>query len=128
MRSLLIDVENAEVKEIEVNSIDDFYKYINCSTIDIVGRYIGDEKRLYSIVIDDNGALKENAIPSAINLVDIMLYGNLVITKKGDIDEELQLTEHDIDYLYRYIRTGYKIVENNVKEYPILVHVNYFKD
>lgn len=134
MRSLLIDVEKAEVKEIEINDFDDFFKYIDCSAIDVAGRYIGDENRFYDIFIDDCGMLKENPIVSALYFDDtslqleVMLVGNLIITKTGKIGEQIPLTDEDIDYLYRYIKTGYKVTENGIQNYPILVDVKYHKD
>lgn len=128
MKSLLIDVENAEVKEIEINDFRDFYKHIHCSAFDVAGCYIGDENRWYDIFVDDCGMLEENAIISAINLDEVMLVGNLVITKTGADGEQLPLSDDDIDYLYRFIRTGYKRTEKGIEIYPVLVDVKYYKD
>lgn len=128
MKSLLIDVENAEVKEIEINDYRDFEKFIHCSAIDVARRYIGDKNKCFDIIVDDCGMLKENAIPSAINLSQVMLVGNLVVTKTGLDGEQIPLTDDDINYLYNYIRTGYKLTENGLVEYPVLVNVKYYKD
>ena len=55
MKMLLLDVENREVKVVEANGLDDYYKFIGCRCIDIVRRWIGDV--VVEIVIDDEGAI-----------------------------------------------------------------------
>ena len=51
MKMLLLDVKNREVKMVEANELDDYYRLIGCRTIDIVSRSIGDVR--VEIVIDD---------------------------------------------------------------------------
>lgn len=128
MKSLLIDVKRCVVEEVEVTKYTDFYKYIGCSAFDVAGRYIGDENRWYDIFVDDIGMLREEVIISAINGTDIMLAGNLVITKTAENGEQLPLSDDDIKYLYKYIRTGYKRTEDGIYVYPVLVDVKYTKD
>lgn len=128
MKSLLIDVVNCEVKEVEITDFHDFYKHIGCSAFDVAGRYIGDENRWFDIFVDDIGMLKENAIISAINVTEVMLVGNLVITRTGEDGEQLPLSNDDIEYLYKYIRTGYKRTADGIYAYPVLVDVKYTKD
>lgn len=41
------------------NKLDDFYREINCSTIDIAYRYVAGKP--YDIFVDDEGLLKEDA-------------------------------------------------------------------
>ena len=78
MKMLMIDVENREVKMVEANSLDDYYKLIGCRTIDIISRSIGDVR--VEIVIDDEGALVENPKPSGISVDGTpMLFGSLLI-------------------------------------------------
>lgn len=128
MKSLVIDVERCVVAEAEVTKYTDFYKYIGCSAFDVAGRYIGDENRWFDIFVDDIGALKENAIISAINGTEVMLFGNLVITKTAENGEQLPLSDDDIKYLCKYIRTGYKRTVDGIYAYPVLVDVKYTKD
>lgn len=128
MKSLVIDVERCVVAEVEVTKYTDFYKYIGCSAFDVAGRYIGDENRWFDIFVDDIGALKENAIISAINGTEVMLFGNLVITKTDKNGEQLPLSDDDIKYLCKYIRTGYKRTDDGIYAYPVLVDVKYTKD
>ena len=51
MKYLLLDVKNREIKTVEANGLDDYYKIIGCRTIDIISRSIGDIR--VEIVIDD---------------------------------------------------------------------------
>ena len=63
MKMLLLDVQNNEVKVVEVNGLEDYYKYIGCSVIDIVRRKIGD--LTVEIVCDDEGTFAEHQKVSA---------------------------------------------------------------
>lgn len=79
---ILIDVSEypGSIKEysLEETSLEDFYKALNCSTIDIVTRKING--KVYDIVCDDEGLLRENPIVTAINgKGGTMLVGNLFI-------------------------------------------------
>ena len=102
MKMLLIDVHNNEVKLVEANGLEDYYKYIGCSTIDIVCRRIGDVT--VNIVCDDEGTLVEHPKVSAIDDVgQPCLYGNLLIAGGEVIDGELtELTEQEIEYIKKY--------------------------
>lgn len=128
MKALLIDVKRCVVEEVEVTKYTDFCKYIGCSAFDVAGRYIGEENRWYDIFVDDIGMLREEVIISAINGTEIMLAGNLVITKTAENGEQLPLSDDDIKYLYKYIRTGYKRTADGIYAYPVLVDVKYTKD
>lgn len=128
MKALLIDVKRCVVEEVEVTKYTDFYKYIGCSAFDVAGYYIGDENRWFDIFVDDIGMLREDVIISAINVTEIMLAGNLVITKTAKNGEQLPLSDDDIKYLWKYIRTGYKRTADGIYAYPVLVDVKYTKD
>ena len=128
MKSLLIDVKRCVVEEVEVTKYTDFYKYIGCSAFDVAGRYIGDENRWFDIFVDDIGMLREDVVISAINGTEIMLAGNLVIAKTAENGEQLPLSDDDIKYLCKYIRTGYKRTADGIYAYPVLVDVKYTKD
>ena len=103
MKMLLLDVQNNEVKVVEVNGLEDYYKHIGCSVIDIVRRDIGDVT--VEIVCDDEGTFVEHPKVSAIDVVgQPCLYGNLLIASGKVIDGNLtELTEAEIDYLKQYI-------------------------
>ena len=103
MKMLLLDVQNNDVKIVEANGLEDYYKYIGCSVIDIVRRKIGDVT--VEIVCDDEGTFVEHPKVSAIDIVgQPCLYGNLLVAGGEVIDGELtELTEKEIEYIKLFI-------------------------
>lgn len=103
MKMLLLDVQNNEVKVVEANGLEDYYKYIGCSVIDIVRRKIGD--LWVEIVCDDEATFTEHPKVSAIDVVGIpCLFGNLLVAGGKVIDGELtELTDKEIDYIKQFI-------------------------
>ena len=103
MKMLLLDVMNNDVKVVEANGLDDYYKYIGCNTIDIVRRKIGD--LTVEIVCDDEGLLVEHPKVSAIDIVGLpCLFGNLLVAGGKVIDGDLtELTEKEIKYLKKFM-------------------------
>ena len=111
MKMLLIDVLNNDVKIVEANGLEDYYKWIGCSTIDIVRRKIGGIT--VEIVCDDEGTFVDQPKVSAVDISGKpCLYGNLLIAGGKIIDGELtELTEREIKHIKRYClvpcRTAY---------------------
>ena len=103
MKMLLLDVYNNEVKVVEVNGLEDYYKYIGCSLIDIVRRTIGD--MTVEIICDYEALFAEHPKVSAIDVLgQPCLYGNLLVAGGEVIDGNLtELTEEEIEYLKGYI-------------------------
>lgn len=102
MKMLLLDVINNEVKVVDANGLEDYYKYIGCDVIDIVRRKIGN--LTVEIVCDDEGTFVEHPKVSAIDIVgQPCLYGNLLVAGGKVIDGELtELTDREIEYLKRF--------------------------
>ena len=124
MKYLLLDVENREVKMVEANDLEDYYRLIGCRTIDIVSRIIGDVK--VEIVLEDEGALVDNPKVSAIDIDGTpMLFGNLLVSS-GRVTEDGELTEltrAEIDEIMDNVAT---ITTSVYKEpYPAFVEVDY---
>ena len=124
MKMLLLDVWNNEVKMVEANELDDYYRLIGCRTIDIVSRTIGDVK--VEIVLDDEGALVNKPKVSAIDIDGTpMLFGNLLVAS-GRVTEEGELTEltkGEVDEIMDNIAT---ITTSVYKEpYPVFVEMDY---
>ena len=124
MKMLLLDVENRDVKMVDANGLDDYYRLIGCRTIDIVSRSIGDIR--VEIVIDDEGALVDNPKISAIDIDGTpMLFGNLLVasgrvTEDGELTE---LTQEEVDEIMDNIAT---ITTSVYKEpYPVFVEMDY---
>lgn len=124
MKYLLLDVKNREVKTVEANGLDDYYKIIGCRTIDIIHRRIGDVE--VEIVLDDEGALVEHPKVSAIGIDGTpMLCGNLLVAsgRVTDDGELTELTEDEVAELMNNIAT---ITTSVYKEpYQVFVEVDY---
>lgn len=103
MKMLLLDVRNNEVKIVEANGLEDYYKYIGCSVIDIVRRKIGN--LTVEIVCDDEGTFVDHPKVSAIDFVgQPCLYGNLLVAGGKVIDGDLtELTEKEIKYIKKFM-------------------------
>lgn len=103
MKMLLLDVYNNDIKVVEANGLEDYYKYIGCSVIDIVRRKIGD--LTVEIVCDDEGTFAEHPKVSGIDIVGkACLFGNLLVAGGKVIDGDLtELTEKEIDYIKEFI-------------------------
>ena len=124
MKYLLLDVKNREIKTVEANGLDDYYRLIGCRTIDIVSRSIGDVR--VEIVLDDEGALVDNPKASAIDIDGTpMLFGNLLVAS-GRVTEDGELTEltrAEIDEIMDNVAT---ITTSVYKEpYPVFVEMDY---
>ena len=123
MKMLLLDVENNELKLVEANGLEDYYRYIGCSTIDIVRREIGD--LCVEIVCDDEAIFVEHPKVSAIDHTGFpCLYGNLLIASSRVVDGNLTpLGSGEIAYLRRCI---VEITTEHYKEpYQVFYKMNY---
>ena len=124
MKYLLLDVKNREIKTVEANGLDDYYKIIGCRTVDIISRTIGDVK--VEIVLDDKGALVNNPKVSAIDIDGTpMLFGNLLVAsgRVTDDGELTELTEEEVDEIMDNVTT---ITTSVYKEpYPVFVEMDY---
>ena len=124
MKMLLLDVKNREVKMVEANGLDDYYRLIGCRTIDIISRTIGDVK--VEIVLDDEGALVNNPKVSAIDIDGTpMLFGNLLVAsgRVTDYGELTELTEEEVGEIMDNVAT---ITTSVYKEpYPVFVEMDY---
>ena len=124
MKMLFLDVENREVKLVDANGLDDYYRFIGCRTIDIVRRRIGDVE--VEIVIDDEGALIDKPKISAIDIDGTpMLFGKLLVAS-GRVTEDGELTEltkSEVDEIMDNVAT---ITTSVYKEpYPVFVEMDY---
>lgn len=124
MKMLLLDVEKRDVKMVEANGLDDYYRLIGCRYIDIIHRRIGDVE--VEIVLDDEGALVNNPKISAIDIAGTpMLFGNLLVAsgRVTDDGELTELTRAEIDEIMDNVAT---ITTSVYKEpYPVFVEMDY---
>ena len=124
MKMLLLDVVNKDVRMVEANTLDDYYKLIGCDYVDIIHRRIGDVE--VEIVLDDEGLLVEDPKPSGISVDGTpMLFGNLLIAngRVTDDGELTELTEEEVDEIMDNVAT---ISTSVYKEpYPAFVEMDY---
>lgn len=123
IKVMVVNEKGMEVVEIP-NDIDKFYEIIGCRCIDIATRRIGEKKKYYDIIVDDEGLLVDNPRVSAIDSnLKAMLVGNLIITNYNDEGETTTLTNEDIVYLSQYVE---KLFNFRTYEYQwLLTEVNY---
>lgn len=101
---VLIDPVNriAERRTI-VKSLQSYYELLDCTTIDITHRVIGG--KTFEIVLDDEGALKEDPVLSAVNNAgQLMLYGKLFVTGYDGGEDLESLSDDDIDLVLENVR------------------------
>ena len=118
MKVVYLNVENRELpKVIDIeDDFDVFYELIKCRYIDIVHRKIG--HKYFDVICDDEGALKEDAITSAVDTqFRQMLVGNLIVSKSDDEGNLIDLSDEDIKQILRHTKT-YFTLSNKV--YPAL--------
>ena len=124
MKMLLLDVKNRDVKMVEANDLEDYYRLIGCRTIDIVSRTIGDVK--VEIVLDDEGAIIDKPKVSAIDIDGTpMLFGNLLVAS-GRVTEDGELTEltkAEVDEIMDNVATIATSVYT--EPYPVFVEMDY---
>jgi hypothetical protein len=114
---VLVDVKNNEAKAMEIDDdLNEFYRILNCTCIDIVQRRIGARlKKSFTIVCDDEGLFYESPKISAIdNMGNAQLVGNIFIVAAGDDGEGnlVSLTEYDVSYIMS------KIQKMSTRKYP----------
>lgn len=98
--------DTAEPRTVE-DSLDTFYQLLHCRVIDIVTRRIGFGRgsRVFDIICDEEGALIEDPLISAIDdFGDAMLVGSLLIVGLADDEGELtDLTDADIKHIRKHV-------------------------
>ena len=120
MRGLLI--KGMEVKEVQANGLEDYYRLMEIDTIDIVARKING--KYYDIICDDEALLKENPMVTVIDVDKIpMIFGNIIVAGLGDETGEMtDLTDEDIVRIIDSLRIG--VLSNGI-ERACLVNVDY---
>lgn len=123
---VLVDVCNEKAQAVEIDdTLDSFYKILDCSCIDIVRRRIGRCRKAFEIVCDDEGLFRD---PQKISAIDSLgaaqLVGNIFITGPVDSNGDLtSLTEEDVAYILSRVQ---KISTRKfINGYPMLTQCEY---
>ena len=105
----LIDPANGHVIVELPKNLDGYYEMLDCTTIDIVSRKIGN--KYYDIVCDDEGLFAENAIVSAFDEKgQPMLVGKLLICNHDGQGNEAGLTQEDIQNIEKHTMQRFYVV------------------
>lgn len=110
MKVVYLNVENQQLpKAMDIeDKLDVFYELIGCRCIDIVQRKIGN--KYFDVICDDEGALKEDALVSAVDTqFRQMLVGNLIISKSNDEGNLIDLSDEDIKQILRHTKTYFTL-------------------
>ena len=125
LRGVLVDVEKETVEIMEIeDELDEFYRILNCTCIDITVRCIGSNQQ-FRIVCDDEALCKGEPKISAVDYFgQVQLCGNLFIVG-GKIDDGnlVSLTESEAAYIMSLVK---KIpTRKHPDGYPILIQCTY---
>lgn len=106
---LLLDVEKQELREVECNSLDDYYKEIDCKCIDIKEVFVinrNTKKSMYiDVIYDDEFLLTNNRkIPSVLyvterNSLETFLLGNVLFARHNKDGEIESLTDEQMEFI-----------------------------
>lgn len=127
LKVVMIDVDDCTIHDYVIDDdLNTFYNLIGCETIDIVNRSVGDEQRRFEFIIDDEG-IYNNPILSAVNRnMETYFVGNIIITGKTNGDGELtSLSDDDVKYIRKHIRTIKCVTRNKIVMRPVLMDVGY---
>lgn len=131
MRALYLDIENNNCEIVDIkDDLNVFYKMLNCRTVEMPERKIGVKSHYYyTFICDEEGLLKDNPMPSALNdLGRPMLFGNLLIVnvdyKTGELKE---LSVEDCEYIVQFIQpmNVLNTQTQEVKTYLMLTQCEY---
>lgn len=104
---LLLDVYEEcmldQVKEIEIEELEDYYKYLKCDAFDIATRKVGD--KYYDIFVDDCGLFVEHPKVSAVDedTYEPMLVGNLILANHDSEGNTTSLSDDDFENIKKHI-------------------------
>lgn len=106
---LLLDVEKQELREVECNGLEDYYKEIDCRCTDIKEVFVinrNTKKSMYIDVIYDKEFLLTNnrKIPSVLyvtekNSIETFLLGNVIFARHNKNGEIESLSDEQLEFI-----------------------------
>ena len=118
----MVDVtRERNIREVEfVDTLENIYALLDVTCIDVAVRTIGNHR--YDLVVDDEGLLKDGAIPSIFDSKQKpQLVGNVLIVNSNEEGDFTSLTEEQISDLKNHV--GNIIVEDGI--IPVIVGADY---
>ena len=122
IKGLLVDVTRTrEIKEVEFeDTLENIYSLLDVDCIDVAVRKVGNHA--YDFIVDDEGLLKGNTIPSFCDSEgNRQLVGNALIVNSNEEGDFTSLTEEQIADLKNHV--GNIIVEDGI--IPVIVGADY---
>ena len=126
IKGLLIDVSRLKgVNEIEFeDTLENLYKLCDCRLIDVAERKVGDH--WYDIVVDDEGLLKQDPIPSVFDgKQQPMLAGCALFVNHDDEGNFTSLTDEQIEDLKKHCMTAVMSEGDKTHFLSVLVGAEY---
>lgn len=123
MKMLLVDVFSEKVFVVNAETLQDYYDFLKCESVDFCLRQIGAGGDYFSIICDDEGWLSDCPKISAVDrFLEVAFVGNLLISGKADGNGNLvSLSDANVSYLLKYIK---RLVTKDFPEgYPILTQI-----
>ena len=102
-----VDIPPEVIEIDDRDNLDELYRLINCNSIDVTYRQF--DKKIFAVVCDDNGKLKNDSITSAITMranqpIRTDLVGNLIVTGyPNDEGDFTSLSDEDIKTILRNV-------------------------
>lgn len=103
MRALILDAFNKDIRVVDPQNLQDYYKLLNCSSVDVTNKKISDKQ--FNLIFDEEAELSETRRPSAMDdYGHAVLFNNLIIAGEGNLEGNLSdLTDKEIEYIKKYI-------------------------
>lgn len=114
MKGFVIDTEKGISGEVDFeDKLDNLYGLLNCDCIDIAVRYVDGKE--FDVICDDEGLLKDNPIPSAVDKnLNVMFCGSILFAHHDDEGNFTGLSEDDVKLLNSKVKhfvTGFGIIK-----------------
>ena len=108
MKAYLVTPSKTSLVDIDPE-LETYYKLLECDTIDIVYRKIGD--RYFDVICDDEALLKAGSQVTCVDRrYNPMLFGNLLLVHHDEEGSTLGLEEDDIPVILRNV---YRAISGN---------------
>lgn len=121
-KTMLLLTENShELKEVTLtryhdisSELTEIYRFLNCRTIDCTTTKIG--TRIYDVICDDEGLLKDNVIFTLFEGEEPRISGNMLLTQYNIEGENIGLSQEDINYIRKHkIECAYTTIRHQDK-------------
>lgn len=95
---LLLDIETQQLREVSANSLQDYYKLIDCDLVEIHEvSILNKDGRImkFDVICDEEGKNKQFNLVSSMNYKDksVAFVGNLLICKNDGLGNERSLSK-----------------------------------